>query len=176
MKDLEAYGRKVWLDKNDLVGGESWWPEILKQIRTCDVFVFAVSANSLDSDPCNAEYDYAKALSRPILPVEIGDVPEAERRNYEVFSGQLVDYKHPDNTAAIALIRGLGEREGTAPELPDPLPPEPPHWIIPAKGLPGPGTKAPSVCPGWLPSSIAGTSAALKVLGSKLKAWRYRSR
>lgn len=125
VSDLEAFGKKVWLDKTDLVGGDSWWPEILKQIRTCDVFVFAVSANSLESDPCSAEFEYARALHRPILPVEIGDVPEAERRNYEVFSGQLVDYRQPSNQTAIALVRALSEREGSAPDLPDPLPPEP---------------------------------------------------
>jgi TIR domain len=123
--DLEAFGRKVWLDENDLISGESWWPEVLKQIRNCDVFVFAVSANSLASDLCNAEFDYARALDRPILPVEIGDVREAERRNHEVFLGQYVDHRYPNNATAIALIRALSEREGTNRPLPDPLPPEP---------------------------------------------------
>lgn len=126
VSDLEAFGKSVWLDKKDLVGGESWWPAILKQIRTCDVFVFAVSANSLESDPCNAEFDYARSLQRPILPVKIGDVPGEEILIHEIFSGQVVDYREPDKATAYALIRALSEREGATRVLPDPLPPEPP--------------------------------------------------
>ena len=126
VSDLEAFGKSVWLDKKDLVGGESWWPAILKQIRTCDVFVFALSANSLESDPCNAEFDYARSLQRPILPVKIGDVPGEEILIHEIFSGQVVDYREPDKETAYALIRALNEREGATRVLPDPLPPEPP--------------------------------------------------
>jgi hypothetical protein len=126
VRSLHTAGRTVWLDNESLVGGEAWWSAILTQIRECDVFVFALSMNSLDSDPCMAEFDYAKALGRPILPVEVGDVPPEERRNYEVYSEQLVDYRAPTADHAIALVRALTEREGDKRALPDPLPPEPP--------------------------------------------------
>lgn len=126
VRSLQTAGRTVWLDNESLVGGEAWWSAILKQIRECDVFVFALSMNSLDSDPCMAEFEYAKALGRPILPVEVGEVPPEERRNYEVYSEQLVDYRAPTADHAIALIRALTEREAEKRPIPDPLPPEPP--------------------------------------------------
>lgn len=126
VRSLQTAGRTVWLDNESLVGGEAWWSAILTQIRECDVFVFALSMNSLDSDPCMAEFEYAKALGRPILPVEVGDVPPEERRNYEVYSEQLVDYRAPTADHAIALVRALTERERDKQPLPDPLPPEPP--------------------------------------------------
>jgi hypothetical protein len=124
VRALEASGRDVWLDQ-DLVGGEAWWNAILAQIRACDVFVFAVSEHSLDSHPCTAEFDYARVLGLPILPVEIGHIPPEERRNYAIYSEQMVDYREPTAESAIALMRALSEREASRRPLPDPLPPEP---------------------------------------------------
>ena len=64
---------EVWVDE-DLGGGETWWRTILEQIRGCEVFIVAVSNNSLASKPCQAELSYAEALQRPILPVQVGPV------------------------------------------------------------------------------------------------------
>ena len=46
--DIDALGHKPWFDQ-DLSGGHQWWEEILKQIRECDVFIFILSPESLDS-------------------------------------------------------------------------------------------------------------------------------
>src|SRR5690242_21663680 len=54
-------------------------------------------------------------------------------------------------------------------------PPGPPHWMTPLKGLPAPGTRAPS-CPVTEPSSSMGEPPGVKALGSKLKACLYLSR
>lgn len=124
-RHLESFGKKVWRD-NELTGGQAWWAAILEQIRECDVFIFAVSPNSLESDPCALEYGYAKALGLPILPVEIGDVPAEARHNHAVYSEQIVDYRTYTPDAAIALMRAVSEREAARKPLPDPLPPEPP--------------------------------------------------
>src|SRR5882757_10380465 len=56
------------------------------------------------------------------------------------------------------------------------VPPFPPHWIMPLRGLPVPGSRAPAL-PVTLPElSIAGEAPATKAVGSKLKALLYRSR
>jgi hypothetical protein len=124
-RNLESFGKKVWRD-NEVTGGQAWWAAILEQIRACDVFIFALSPNSLESDPCALEFGYAKALGLPILPVEIGEVPAESRRNYAVYNEQIVDYRTYTPDAAIALMRAVSEREGARKPLPDPLPPEPP--------------------------------------------------
>jgi hypothetical protein len=124
--DIAASGRAIWLDKIDLVGGSQWWPEILKQIRACDVFVFAVSPLSLHSVACNEEFDYARALGRPILPVVISDIGESDRFEHDIFQVQEVDYRHPeDKPTWFALTKALSAREREASALPEPLPPEP---------------------------------------------------
>jgi hypothetical protein len=124
-RNLEGFGKKVWRD-NEVTGGQAWWAAILEQIRECDVFIFALSPNSLESDPCALEFGYARALGLPILPVEISDVPAETRRHHAVYSEQLVDYRNPSADTAIALMRAVGEREAARGPLPDPLPPEPP--------------------------------------------------
>jgi TIR domain len=42
--------QQVWFDE-DLGGGEAWWNEILEQIRSCAVFIVALSNRSLECAP-----------------------------------------------------------------------------------------------------------------------------
>ena len=119
---LESAGENVWLDQ-DLIGGEAWWDAILRQIRGCEVFVFALSQNSVRSEPCNAELDYARRLALPILPVQIADVDGF--RNHLIFNWHSIDYRNPTAATGIALIRAVQERVREHAALPDPLPDPP---------------------------------------------------
>lgn len=65
VKDLEDMGHQVWFDQA-LSGGQLWWDEILKEIRNCDVFIITISPESLISEPCRLEREYASALSKLI--------------------------------------------------------------------------------------------------------------
>lgn len=120
--DLVQARQQVWLDR-DLAGGDAWWPEILAQIRSSTVFVFALSDNSLRSKPCRTELGYAEALGLPILPVQVGHV--STRRTDPIFTKQLVDYQDSTKHSGIALVSAVYERGLQRTELPDPLP-EPP--------------------------------------------------
>lgn len=120
--NLQASGSQVWLDQ-DLTGGEAWWNTILGQIRSCSVFVFALSENSLHSAACLSELQYARELGRPILPIQLGDLPGL--RDHIVFSYQSIDYRHPTASAGIALVRAVQQREHEMRPLPDPLPAPP---------------------------------------------------
>ena len=51
-----------------------WWQAILERIRGCEVFVFALSNNALQSKPCLAELRYAQELGKPVIPIQIGPV------------------------------------------------------------------------------------------------------
>lgn len=81
----DIYGHEnVWWDE-DFVGGQIWWGEILKQIAFCDVFVFLLSPRSLGSPYCLAEFEEARRLRKPIIPVKFRhytDVPEALKQLY----------------------------------------------------------------------------------------------
>lgn len=129
IQDLEAARYAVWADQ-ELAGGEIWWQEILQQIRQCDVFVLALSNNSLRSKPCMAELSYAKALDLPLVPVQIG--PVENPRLLPIAQIQIIDYRNPAATVGIALVGAIQDRAAQRGQLPDPLP-EPP--LIPYEYL-----------------------------------------
>jgi hypothetical protein len=70
--DLQAMGVDAWHDQT-LTGGQPWWDNILLNIRQCDVFIFALSPASRDSEACKAELGYVKKLGKTILPVLVAD-------------------------------------------------------------------------------------------------------
>jgi hypothetical protein len=123
IRDLETTRHAIWVDQ-ELTGGESWWREILQQIRQCDVFVLALSNNSLRSKPCMAELDYAEALGLPVVPVQIGSVDRP--RLFPIAHIQIIDYRDPTAASAIALVAALQDSAAQRGELPDPLPEPPP--------------------------------------------------
>jgi len=123
IRDLESARHAVWADE-ELTGGDSWWREILQQIRQCDVFVLALSNNSLRSKPCMAELGYAEALGLPVVPVQIG--PVERPRLSPISHVQIIDYRNPTAMLAIALVNALQDRTAQRGQLPDPLPEPPP--------------------------------------------------
>ena len=122
-KALRQAHEQVWLDE-ELGGGEAWWGEILEQIRACDVFIVALSKNSLESKPCQAELQYADALGKPIVPVQVG--PLDSMRVNPLAALQTIDYRDPTIQTSIELISTVHARRAKLRPLPDPLPDEPP--------------------------------------------------
>lgn len=60
----------TWQDKHNLPpASPHWWDAIVDAIDACDVFVFHMSRESLQSVVCLAELDYAHNRNRPIIPV-----------------------------------------------------------------------------------------------------------
>lgn len=124
--DCTSMGHEVWFDR-ELSGGQSWWNQILEQIRGCELFVFILSPTSANSTACIREYTYADALGKRVLPLLVGDVqinllpPTLTQIHY-------VDYRQDSREAVIGLVRALGS---LPPErsLPDPLP-QPPEVPI----------------------------------------------
>jgi hypothetical protein len=120
---LEAFGHAVWSDQ-DLKGGDAWWRAILEQIRTCTVFILALSDHALESEPCQAELGYARALGVPVLPVQIG--PVKSLRMLDIADLQIVDYRGGTASDGIKLAAAVNRCTAQQRPLPDPLPPPPP--------------------------------------------------
>lgn len=120
---LRRADENVWFDEK-LGGGDVWWQKILERIRDCDVFLIALTNNSLQSKPCLAELRYAQALQKPVLPVQIG--PVQSMRVTPVATVEAIDFQKPSADSGIRLITALQRaRQRNAP-LPSPLPEEPP--------------------------------------------------
>jgi len=119
---LQAAGEQVWMDQR-LAGGEAWWRAILEQIRGCDVFIVALSQNSMESRPCQAELQYAQALDLPILPIQVGGVDSMQLN--PLAAVQAIDYRHPTPDTAMRLVAALYQERARRQPLPEPLPDEP---------------------------------------------------
>jgi serine/threonine kinase PknH len=107
-----------------LAGGDAWWRAILDQIRGCDVFIFALSQNSIEPKPCPAELQYTQALGLPILPVQVGPVDSMQLN--PLATVQAVDYRHPTPSTGMRLIAALHRERARRQALPEPLADEPP--------------------------------------------------
>src|SRR3954466_4254977 len=121
--DLQQARLSIWHD-HELRGGDPWWQDILEQIRRCDVFLLALSNNSLRSKPCLSELSYARALGLPLLPVQIGPVDHL--RTTPVADIQVVDYRERTVPNGLRLMAAVQQAAGLRRPLPDPLPKQPP--------------------------------------------------
>jgi hypothetical protein len=123
-QDIEALGPTVWFDQ-EISGGRSWWEQILAELRRCDVFIFALDSQALNSTACKREYEYAAALGKPILPILISDDVSPDLLPSALSQIQFIDYRVQDRQSGIRLAKALNSIP-PAPPLPDPLPDPPP--------------------------------------------------
>jgi TolB protein len=97
----------VWFDQ-DLLGGQNWADEIRRQIARADIFMFMLSAESVNSEYCKLEFDEARKLKKPILPVRINTVnPPAFLHEYQyvdMSSGSITADNVTELTAALNRI------------------------------------------------------------------------
>jgi len=121
-EDIEDMGHEPWFD-TDLIGAQEWWKQILSHIRASDVFVFAISRESLDSTACDREWRYAAELGKSILPVLVADGVAVNLLPPALSVIEFVDYR----TQPRQVARLAGALNGVPPvrPLPEPLP-EPP--------------------------------------------------
>jgi hypothetical protein len=162
IEDLEAAGIDVWHDRT-LTAGQRWWDNILVKIRECDIFVLALSPDSLDSEACGSELGYVVQLGRTILPVVVASGINLNLLHPPLNEIQVTDYRR--RGAAFALIKSINSAAPAMP-LPDPLPTPPP---VPGSYLGGLAEQIHSSNP-----LEAGDQIALfQVLEERLREGRY---
>jgi hypothetical protein len=76
--EMESFLRAAGFDEvfNDVSAirpDEKFWPEIEQGIASCDSFVVVITAASNSSEWVNREVEYARSLSKNIIPVLIED-------------------------------------------------------------------------------------------------------
>jgi tetratricopeptide (TPR) repeat protein len=68
---IEAMGRHVWMDRNDITGQTGWAGQIVRAIRECRAVVLMASPNSYASDQVVRELYLAMNHKKTIVPIEI---------------------------------------------------------------------------------------------------------
>jgi hypothetical protein len=124
VKDLQDVGFNAWHDQT-LTGGQRWWDNILASICDCDIFIFALSQESWESEACRSELDYVVKLGKPILPVLVSDNIRLSLLSAPLAEIQVTNYVQRDKAAAFALLKAINSTPAP-PAMPDPLPPPPP--------------------------------------------------
>lgn len=115
---LKEAGYRVWHDVS-LTGGQHWWDSILEEIRRCDIFLFALSRESIDSEACRRELDYAAALERRLVPVRVNVNISPQNLARPLAEIQVVDFLKPESD----LLRVVCAINLAAPASPPPDPP-----------------------------------------------------
>ncbi len=62
-------GGRGWQFVYDLKGARDWATEIQYEIDRCEVFLFVMTENSLQSEWCRKELQHAALIQKPIVPV-----------------------------------------------------------------------------------------------------------
>ena len=123
VQDLKAVGVDIWHDQA-LTGGQPWWDNILANIRACDIFIFALSTESLRSEACRSELAYVVQLGKPLLPVLVSDGVSLNLLSHPLNEIQIADCRGGDKESILTLVRSI-MLAAAAPPLPDPLPAAP---------------------------------------------------
>jgi len=100
--EVEAAGRQVWIDKDEIHAGGNWAGMIVRAIRDSDTFCLMCSAEAFQSDNVRREIYIADKYKRKLLPVRLdfAEMPE----DFEYF---LIDRQWLDLTAVEPAERAL---------------------------------------------------------------------
>ena len=74
---LKQLGHESWLDLEDLPAASRWREEVIRAMEHRDVFLFALSPDSIASEECRKELEHALQLGKRLVPVVIRDLPPA---------------------------------------------------------------------------------------------------
>lgn len=70
---LEALGRDVWVDFDDIPFATDWWEEIVNGIEESNVAVFVISEDSLRSQVCSLELAHIFKINKRLIPIVARD-------------------------------------------------------------------------------------------------------
>ena len=111
--DIERSRREVWYDR-ELEGGQTWWDTILANIRSCDLFLFTLSPDSITSRPAGPNSTTRWHSAGPILPVMVREV-NVQLAPDVVGPDPDLDYRQRTADAAIALLMAITHARSPAP-------------------------------------------------------------
>ncbi|MGH9834053.1 MAG: TIR domain-containing protein, partial [Blastocatellia bacterium] len=114
--DIEKRGAEVWLDRQDISGGETWRAAIAEAIRSCDAFVIVLSPNSTVSKNVSRELSIAESHHRPIIPLLYQPCEIPPNMEYQLAEIQWIDFTAEKYADALErLIKVLGKSASATP-------------------------------------------------------------
>lgn len=78
---LTKDGHDVWVDWEDIPPTADWWQEIQSAIEEAHVFAFIISPNSVQSDICRDEIQYAIDNNKRFIPILYQEIDDVDASN-----------------------------------------------------------------------------------------------
>lgn len=118
---LQRDGFDVWLDREDIRGGELWREAIVKAVDHAYAFVLMLSPDSAASENVRKEVDLAEGAGRALLPLLLAPVQPPARLRYQLAGIQWIEYyREPEaKYAELAEALQIHRRESASEEKPD---------------------------------------------------------
>ncbi len=94
-KALTDRQKELWVDWKDIPVTSDWWAEIREGLESAHAFVFVISPNSVVSEVCNQELEYAVSHNKRLIPLvyrEANAVPEVLSHLNWIFSRETDDF------------------------------------------------------------------------------------
>jgi TolB-like protein len=108
---LRGEGYTVWIDQEAIAGATIWSDEIVRNIKSCQVFIALLSPSSTSSPNVGKEIALAAENGKVILPIEIGHVTLPGRLEYALAGIQRTNI-HDE----AAILRALKSQFSSLPE------------------------------------------------------------
>ena len=119
---LQDNGMNVWFDTAGIHPGNEWSDDIAKHIEGCARFIYFITPNSVASENCRRELNFAIAEGRPILSVHLEktEVPRGIRLNLDNRQAlHKYDLDASVYSSRLAAVLGdLHDRDTTPPPEP----------------------------------------------------------
>ena len=145
---LEAAGHYVWIDIEDIRGGDQWRRAIAEAIRQADTFVLLLSSNAVKSDNVCKELNLAEENKSRVIPVAISSVAIPPEMQYQLAGVQRIDLATDFEDGLKQLLEALGGSDvpvagdqavSTSGQGPSPLAASPGPPPLPAAPVPKQG-------------------------------------
>lgn len=113
--ELSKLGFDVWIDSQDLQGGQMWSEKITRAIRECHYYILFISRASMKSDDVRREVDLAYSSKRTMILVRLDPTQIPAEMAYQTSGVQWLDVKKTD--WMLRLLVALGSKASVSPEF-----------------------------------------------------------
>jgi len=115
---LKSDGFEVWLDRENIKGGDLWRKQIVKAIHTSDAFLLMLSPNSTASDNVRKEVDLAESARRRLFPFVLASVDLPEELLYQLSGVQWIEFYTNPEENYLELVEILRAHQQTLAAMP----------------------------------------------------------
>jgi hypothetical protein len=116
---LKDDGFDVWIDRENIRGGDHWQERIVKAIKTTDAVVLMLSPNSAQSDNVGKEVGLAGTSKRRLFPMLLAPVDVPDNLMYQLSGIQWIEFHlNPENKYS-ELVEVLRAHQQTVSAMPE---------------------------------------------------------